>query len=146
MIVAISRALLERLSAEAAASPGAEICGLLLGTVDRIETALPAANVAADPRRRFEIDPAVLFAVHRDARAGGAQPVGHYHSHPGGSAEPSTIDAESAVPGQLWLILGADGPALFLAVAQGSIAGRFERVELTSRAEGGLHRAGPAVT
>lgn len=146
MMIAISRALLEQLSAEAAASPEAEICGLLLGTTDRIEAVLRADNVAADPRRRFEVDPAILFAAHRAARAGGAQPIGHYHSHPGGFAEPSMVDAAAAVAGQLWLILGSNGAGLFRAVAEGPVAGRFERVELTSRAEGDLHRAGPAVT
>lgn len=130
MWVEISRSLLDDLVAAAAASPEAEICGLLLGGAGRIERILPAANVAGDPARRFEIDPAVLFAAHRAARAGGPQIVGHYHSHPTGAAVPSPRDAAQAVGGEYWLILGGGEARLFVATRVGAIAGRFEAVEI----------------
>lgn len=130
MRVEISRSLLDDLVAAAAASPEAEICGLLLGGARRIERILPAANVAADPARRFEIDPATLFAAHRAARAGGPLVVGHYHSHPVGAAEPSPRDAEQAVGGEYWLILGGGEARLFVATRVGAIAGRFEAVQI----------------
>ncbi|MGF7146626.1 proteasome lid subunit RPN8/RPN11 [Sphingomonas zeicaulis] len=130
MRVQISRSLVDELLHAAAASPALEICGLLLGGEGRIDAILPAANVAADPARRFEIDPATLFAAHRAARAGGAQVVGHYHSHPTGLAEPSPRDAEQAVGGEYWLVLAGGEARLFVATRVGAIAGRFEAVEL----------------
>ena len=120
MAVEISRALLARLREAAADSPHAEICGLLFGACNRIEAAVPAANVAAHPARTFEIDPAALIAAHRAERAGGARLIGHYHSHPGGSAHPSATDAAMAEPGRLWLILGTEEALLWRAEAEGA--------------------------
>lgn len=108
----ISSALLARLLAEAAASPEAEVCGLLFGTDTRITAAEVCANVAAEPERAFEIDPAALFAAYRRARYGGQTVIGHYHSHPSGQAEPSAIDAASAMgDGAVWLIVAGGARA-----------------------------------
>ena len=123
--VSISSALLDELQAASAASPGAEICGLLYGRPDAIFMAEACANVAPRPDRAFELDPAALIAAHRRARAGGPAIIGHYHSHPSGRAEPSAIDAEAAPPdGALWLILTA-GEAF-----GDSTAGRGQRVNV----------------
>ncbi|MGY4398396.1 proteasome lid subunit RPN8/RPN11 [Sphingomonas sp. UYAg733] len=127
MGIAISSTLLRRLLNEARASPDTEICGLLFGSPERIETAEPAANVAADPARLFELDPAALFAAHRAARAGGARMIGHYHSHPLGRPVPSSRDAEGAMgDGTYWLILTVEEARLWRSVA----AGAFEQVAL----------------
>jgi len=83
-----------------------EICGLLFGTTDRVERVEPATNVAEHPADTFEIDPRALFAALRAERAGGDRVIGHYHSHPNGSAEPSARDLAAAEPGKLWLIIG----------------------------------------
>ena len=105
---AISSTLLDGLLAEAQNSPDREVCGLLYGSKGRIAEAEPTANVAADPARSFEIDPAALFAAHRRARAGAVAVIGHYHSHPSGTAMPSARDAAQAMgDGALWLILTA---------------------------------------
>lgn len=129
MAVTISRALGDRIAALAAADPRREVCGLLLGDGARIEAIIVAANVADDPARRFEIDPRVIFRAMRAERAGGPRVIGHYHSHPGGSGEPSAEDARLARPGPLWLI-----------VAQGRIrAWRFDGVAF---AEEQLHDCG----
>jgi proteasome lid subunit RPN8/RPN11 len=81
-----------------------ECCGLLIGHaaggVIRLTRLVIAANVAPANarRRRFEIDPAALFAVQRSLRkraheAGGAQRlVGYFHSHPFGPLRPSAAD------------------------------------------------------
>jgi proteasome lid subunit RPN8/RPN11 len=131
MTVTIASACIGQILAEAAASPRVEICGLLFGQGDAITAALPCRNVAADPARWFEIDPAALVAAHRAARHGGPRIVGHYHSHPTGSAIPSPRDADSALPdGALWLI-AADGVLrAWRAVVDGPIEGRFEAVDL----------------
>jgi desampylase len=94
----------------AAAFPEAEVCGLLLGNDSRVETLVPARNVARDPARSFEIDPATLLATHRSARGAGQRVIGHWHSHPNGRREPSARDAARAVENdQIWLIIAGGG-------------------------------------
>src|SRR3546814_15202238 len=97
-----------RLAAQHA--PGMEIGGLLTSADGEIGQAVPAANVASDPRRPFEIDPAVLLAAHRRARSEGGLVLGHYHSHPGGRPMPSLRDAPRArSDGADWLRVGEGG-------------------------------------
>ena len=99
---------------EAARAAPLECCGLLLGRAGRIEQASPAANVASDPARHFEIDPAALFAAHRAARAGGPELLGYYHSHPDGHPLPSATDCEhSSGDGRAWAIIAGGQVALW---------------------------------
>lgn len=112
-------------AASAAAAPQ-EACGLLFGRGDRIEAATVAANVAAKPRRFFEIDPAHLFDAHRRAREGPLALLGCWHSHPGGRAVPSRADhAGVADPGWLWLIEAGGRIAAFRPTREG-----FQQVAL----------------
>jgi proteasome lid subunit RPN8/RPN11 len=116
-----------RLLTEAKNSPDCEVCGLLFGAEGRIEAAERCANVAAEPGRAFEIEPAALFAAYRRARAGGAQVIGHYHSHPSGEPVPSVRDAAQAMgDGALWLILTALEGRLWRSVE----VGMFEEIGL----------------
>ncbi|WP_310533986.1 M67 family metallopeptidase [Novosphingobium sp.] len=102
-----------------------EACGLLLGRAGVIERAQPCANVAADPLRHFEIDPAALIAAHRAERAGGEALIGYWHSHPEGHPLPSATDCEHASgDGRVWAIAAAgevtfwrDGPGGFEALS-----------------------------
>lgn len=121
----------------AAASPDREVCGLLLGAGGRVEALLPAANVAADPARRFEIDPLVLLRAHKAARRGGQAVLGHYHSHPAGKAEPSPCDAGQAHgDGALWLICTPGGDhGLWRAAGEG-LHGQFVPVPLSVEPDG----------
>src|SRR3546814_13534494 len=73
MTISISRALLNRILADAAKDSGAERCGLLLGEAARICDVRFAANVAPEPACHFELDPAVLLDAHRTARNGGSR-------------------------------------------------------------------------
>lgn len=130
MDLAISRVLLAEMRRAAAASPGSEICGLLLGRDNMVETIRPCANIAADPRDSFEIDPAALIAAHRAARSGGPALLGHYHSHPGGSAAPSGRDAAMSEAGSYWIIVAGQEVRCWLAAE----AGRFIPVELVEPA------------
>jgi len=130
MSVEISSELLATILAEAEASE-AEICGLLLGREHRVDAAVSCPNVAADPHRRFEIDPAALFAAHRQARQEGRAVIGHYHSHPSGSPMPSPCDADEAAPdGAVWLIVGRGQWRAWRAVADGAVHGRFDPLPL----------------
>lgn len=106
MMLEISRAVLAVIRAESAAAAPREACGLLFGSEARIERATATANVATDPHRHFEIDPAALFSAIRTERAGGERLLGYWHSHPSGDAMPSATDRAMAAPdGRLWLII-----------------------------------------
>ncbi|MFZ5609267.1 MAG: M67 family metallopeptidase [Pseudomonadota bacterium] len=95
--------------ASLAALPG-EACGLLLGHLDGERRVITQVRVtrnalAASRHDRFEIEPAQLLRIHRQARAEGLHVLGHFHSHPNGHGEPSTTDAAHVYDlGQLWLI------------------------------------------
>lgn len=121
--------LYRRLIEAAAASPDAEICGLLFGGDGRIDAIRPTANVAADPASGFEVDPVALIAAHRAARRGGPRPIGHFHSHPRGPASPSPRDLAAAENGSLWLIIG-HGNAGHEARLWRATAGNFLEVNL----------------
>jgi desampylase len=114
MIVTIRRDILDRLSGAVKAAPDREICGLLFGSPKGIDRAQPVDNIAERPQDSFEIDPRALFAALRAERAGGEQLIGHYHSHPNGSAEPSPRDLAAAEPGKYWLILGGGDARLWV--------------------------------
>lgn len=132
--VRIAKKVLDAIAAETIGSADREVCGLLFGGPDRVNACLPARNVAPDPFRAFEIDPAALLRAHREQRRGGPAIVGCFHSHPGGSSEPSARDAADAEPnGWLWLIVGRE-PRLWRAVPTGSVRGRFDPVPFTCAA------------
>lgn len=119
----LERRQLAALEAAAQAAYPEECCGLVVGRPTggaawRATRLVPAANLAADRRRSFELDPAAHFAVLRglrEAAPGGEQLLGHYHSHPDAAAAPSERDrAQAHDPDMIWLII---------AVAQGRAAG-----------------------
>ena len=115
----IGRADLKRLVDLAEASYPEEACALLIGRqgvaghyrVTRVE---PAANVASDRRRRFEVDPGLRIGIERELRGAEEQVIGVWHSHPDGAPEPSGRDAEQIYEPRLaWLITAlAGGQAL----------------------------------
>lgn len=123
----IAQTLIDDIGNRAAAEWPHECCGLLIGAADRrnakgairITRAVPARNLASDPAISFEIDPAVLFATHREVRIRNEAIIGCYHSHPNGVVEPSATDlARAEEPGFLWMIVGTGaegvtGVALF---------------------------------
>ena len=108
MTLRVTRAALERMRASARESAPEECCGLLLGN-EAIEEARPAASIATDLHRRFEIDPQALIDAHRAARSGAPAVIGYYHSHPAGPAAPSNTDrAMASGDGKIWAIVGDD--------------------------------------
>ncbi len=107
MKLSLAFGLVGALHAEAARAAPQEACGLLLGQDGRIDSIQPTQNVHPAPETHFEIDPKALIDAHRDARRGGPQIVGYYHSHPAGSPIPSETDRASAAgDGRIWAIIG----------------------------------------
>ena len=111
-MILLPAALIRRVEIVAEEAYPEECCGLLIGFREpdgqvRVTEIAESSNVAPPPRRdRFEVDPAMRFAVMRRLRDGRDQIVGHYHSHPDGPAEPSQHDASMAYePELLWFIV-----------------------------------------
>jgi proteasome lid subunit RPN8/RPN11 len=105
---------LEWLVALAERSPGAEVCGLLVGEGGQI-TPWPIANAAVTPADAFELDPPGLLAAWRRLDASGAQLLGVYHSHLFGGAGLSgrdlagaLVDGRPVVPGAAWLVVALE--------------------------------------
>ena len=120
----------QRLIADATAAHPQECCGLLLGRKGAVAAVVSCRNVHPSPERHFDIDPAALIAAHRDARAGGLQIIGYYHSHPSGPAKPSAVDsAQAGGDGRLWAIV-AGGAVTWWRDGDGvAAAGRFAPCE-----------------
>ena len=82
-----------------------ECCGALLGLAMqaggpdgwRIDSLVRAANIRTDSARdRYEIAPAELVRIAREARNRGLEIAGFYHSHPDHPAQPSSTDLAEA--------------------------------------------------
>lgn len=97
----IAAAALAALRAHAEEAYPDECCGALVGVATdegwRVEAAVRAANAcAASGHTRYEIAPAELVKIVREARARGLEIAGFYHSHPGHPAEWSPTDLAEA--------------------------------------------------
>lgn len=84
-----------------------ECCGVLLGRTEAlppggpatflVEEAVPALNVrTASPATQYEIAPAELIRIERNARGRGLSIAGFYHSHPDQPAHWSPTDLAEA--------------------------------------------------
>lgn len=113
--VSLPGELIEALIGAARESPEREICGLIGQGVGGRLRGYPVANVAADPARRFCLDPRGQIDAFRRMRERGEALYAIYHSHPRGEAEPSVTDlAEATYSEALYLIVApaAQGPLL----------------------------------
>jgi len=114
MAVEVTSMVLSALRQQAILASPRECCGILLGKRQRIDAILPATNIHPTPDTHFEIDPQALIDAHREARGGGSQVLGYYHSHPDGPARPSATDrAMASGDGRIWAITGEDGGTTF---------------------------------
>ena len=85
-----------------------EVCGVLAGRQradadesgdaepDRASVVRRVPNAAANPRTRYELDPAAALAAIEAVESEGYDVVGFYHSHPSGPPRPSDTDREAA--------------------------------------------------
>jgi proteasome lid subunit RPN8/RPN11 len=114
MTIEVTSGVMATLVHEARLAGSHECCGLLLGQHERIDVAVPAANVSLRPDVQFEIDPQALFAAHKAARTGGPQLLGYYHSHPAGHPLPSATDCEHSTGDlRVWAIVASGEVAFF---------------------------------
>ena len=117
------------LAAAADAHPH-EACGILLGEYARIRRAVTTRNIHPAPATHFEIDPQALIDAHRAARAGGAQVLGYFHSHPSGEPVPSATDRASAArDGRVWAIIAGEQVQFWRDGDDGFTALSFSRIE-----------------
>ncbi|ARJ65125.1 hypothetical protein WV31_05340 [Magnetospirillum sp. ME-1] len=89
----------------------AEGCGLLIGKGRRVITVTRVMNadnlLKSQGNDRFELDPKIRFEAERLVRGTRERVLGHWHSHPDGSAQPSATDlAQAWEPDLIWLIVG----------------------------------------
>jgi proteasome lid subunit RPN8/RPN11 len=85
-----------------------ECCGLLVGTADLIDEAVPAANLLSSPTR-YQLDPRVHLDAIRRLRGTPRAVVGAYHSHTRTAAVPSARDiAEAHFSDFVWLIVSLE--------------------------------------
>jgi proteasome lid subunit RPN8/RPN11 len=98
-LLRLSRAVFEDLRAHGEETYPRECCGALLGTPEaagwRIEALVRAVNARID-FARYEIAPAELVRIAREARSRGLEIAGFYHSHPDHPAQWSATDIAEA--------------------------------------------------
>lgn len=135
--VRVRRGVLEAIAAYARRASHQECCGLLIGTDGEVIEAVATANVAPDPRRRYEVAPAEHFAQIRRCRDersrqdAALRVMGVYHSHPHSDPVPSPTDLEQAFEDFLYLIAGPVEPPGAMTIRGYRLrAGAFELVEL----------------
>lgn len=96
-----------------------------------IDEAVPTENRAAEPHRRYEIDPRDYLALLKRLRGTDDLVIGGYHSHPRSLPEPSAADREMAFGDFLYLIAGPlDGAAPVGVRAWRFAAGNFQPLRL----------------
>ncbi|AWW73880.1 peptidase [Erythrobacter sp. KY5] len=105
MAIEVTREALEAMRDAAIAAYPREACGIMLGEGSRITAFRETANVHSSPETHFEIEAQALIDAHREARTGGPEVLGYFHSHPQGPPEPSPTDiAMAAGDGKIWAI------------------------------------------
>ncbi len=104
--VRLPGAIAEQLRDQALRNANVEICGLISERAGWPRHVYAVRNIAADPGRFYEMDPAEQIHAMKTMRENGESLFAIYHSHPNGSARPSATDLEQAAyPDALYLIV-----------------------------------------
>ena len=104
--IIIPRPIVNQLLHLAQRSPEEEVCGLISRDAQGFKTCYPAANVAKDKKRFFELDPKGQIDAMRMMREHGEELAAIYHSHPDAPPLPSLTDVQQhEYPGVLYLII-----------------------------------------
>ena len=104
--IRVHRDAWEAMLAHARAAYPDECCGAMLGAGEEVRVAAPLENSFAGSRRtRYQVSPEDLLAATREARQGGLQLIGIYHSHPDRDANFSETDLKNSCPWYWFLVL-----------------------------------------
>ncbi|MDZ7344486.1 MAG: M67 family metallopeptidase [candidate division KSB1 bacterium] len=90
-----------------------ECCGFLLGRVEDnrrlvVQTRAAQNQRTDSPQNRYLISPQDYLQADRQARKGGVEIIGFYHSHPDHPARPSKSDLENAWPAYIYVIVSVN--------------------------------------
>ena len=103
--------IFEQMVAQAKAQAPVEACGILAGRDNRVEKFYEMTNVD-NSSDHFMMEPKEQFAVAKNIRAAGLEPLAIYHSHPATPARPSAEDIRLAfMPDVTHVILSMQEPA-----------------------------------
>lgn len=91
-VVRLPRAIVDQLLEWARQSPDEEICGLVSRDQSGFKKCYAIANIAADKKHFFIMEPQAQIVALRDMREQGATLAAIYHSHPDTPALPSATD------------------------------------------------------
>ncbi len=92
----ITRDVLAEIEKRAREAAPQEACGLLTGSAERVDEAVPLTNISPMPEKGYMAPPQDLFRTFRALRLSGRRMLGIYHSHPHSEAYPSPTDVELA--------------------------------------------------
>jgi len=121
MRILLDRSVRDAVVAHAREGAPEEVCGVLGGTHgvpgtrgddghSHARTVERVPNVAAEPRNRYELDPAEQFRAMEAVEDAGGDVVGFYHSHPRGPPRPSQTDETLATwDGYSYVIVSLGG-------------------------------------
>ena len=142
-MILIAPTYLDQMTRAAEAAYPRECCGLLVGkdTSDGFVTitkVVASDNVhPSGGNDRFEVDPRIRFDLMRELGEIGDKPrsseriIGHYHSHPNHSAEPSAYDLACAFePALIWIIIGLNGGKVQTVAAHKLHLSVFQKIPL----------------
>jgi proteasome lid subunit RPN8/RPN11 len=102
MALRIQQSLLTQLREHGEQTYPHECCGVLVGEFDgadgkTVKSAIACGNTRTDsPQNRYNISPAELIRIQREATLAGQDIVGFYHSHPDCAAQWSSTDLAEA--------------------------------------------------
>jgi proteasome lid subunit RPN8/RPN11 len=118
-----------------------ECCGIVLADVSepslgREVLVSPNAAPAGARASSYALVAAVHLRAAREESAGGRLILGYFHSHPGGEALPSRVDAELACPGVTYLVVSVSRPARMRAYRLGEGGLEVEPVHLEESSHG----------
>ena len=102
--------IFEQMVAQAKTQAPVEACGILAGRDNKVEKFYEMTNVD-NSSDHFMMEPKEQFAVAKNMRAAGLEPLAIYHSHPATPARPSAEDIRLAfMPDVTHVILSMQEP------------------------------------
>ncbi len=124
------------IAAACGASPH-ECCGLIIGHKEKqdwfVDDLAASENLSPTPTRNFEVDMRLRLRLQKELRGTGRLIIGHYHSHPDGSATPSATDLKSAWEDDMvWIIMAVEAAEVVMSASVYSDASSsFAKIDIS---------------